>query len=89
MRIKDFIGSFLVWFGTKISPDAYTKQVQIISGETAKRIVIDYLNREGILHCALCPRRGTLRKSGELYYCESCYTTLKRGVKNGQTIKAG
>ena len=76
-RLRRLVSDYRRWEASrllrltlKFSPDILNNFIQERAGEMSLQIVLGYLEREGILHCAVCPdRRGPHRKVGPYYAC--------------------
>lgn len=67
--IKKWLALKLFRFVTANAPTQMEGYIQERANEAAVPVVMAFLEREGILHCYLCPRRGPLIKVGPYKAC--------------------
>jgi hypothetical protein len=90
-RFKKWLALKMLPFVTRNSPDSMTAYIHERAGETALQVVLDYLDREGLTHCYVCPnRRGPLRKVGPYMACPKHVDTVQKLVaeKEAQPVPA-
>jgi hypothetical protein len=98
-QLKDWILNQLCLFVAKHKPERLNSliksEVERLSSEVAIRASMEYLNREGILHCAFCPQRMGLQrarlqpedgKAREVYLCMKHYSQ-SGAAKTGSTVR--
>lgn len=68
-RYKGWEAARLLRRSIFLRPEIFQEFIQERAGELALRGTLGFLEREGILHCVKCPRRGPLRKVGAVYAC--------------------
>lgn len=86
-RLKDWVLDRLCLFVAKHKPHRLDQlirlEVEKLSSEVSVRASMQYLDREGFLHCAFCPQRMGLQraklegengKSREVYLCMKHYS---------------
>lgn len=65
-------------FGIKNYPEYFNERVATVANLAAKNYIDKEMKSMGLIHCALCTKRFSLRKHGEQYFCEKHFKMIKQ-----------
>lgn len=86
-RFKKWLAAKLFPFVTRHVPDRVNGYIQERASEVALKVTLEFMDREGLIHCYVCPnRRGPLRNVGPYKACPKHVETVQKLVEEREAL---